>query len=454
MRLGFVVCLAVSSVATAADLSARAEAGVGLALSEPQRNYFSPGGTGFLMLDVELLSWLDAEVGVGGLVLPAVTGAPVSGAASALLAGAGLRLRRPWLGAQVVPWLDASFDYALTGGLSRVGLTVGLGVLFRISPSSPVAFGPAFRYLEVFKLTDPQGFLNVDAAILSLGLSVELLIGTRPELDTDGDGFADERDSCPAVAGIAPDGCPPRDNDEDGIPDDVDKCPIVKGLAAFNGCPDPDRDRDGIPNDLDNCPDKAEDKDGFEDKDGCPDPDNDKDGILDVEDACPNQWGPRATQGCPDTDSDGVPDSVDACPNKPGTIENGGCPIYKQVVVTETRIQLLQKIFFAFGKANILTKSFGLLDEVVAALKDHPKICVRIEGHTDSVGSAKRNLVLSEDRTISVMKYLSEQGVDPTRMSAQGYGQTQPLETNKTAEGRERNRRVEFVILSCDKLSH
>ena len=73
---------------------------------------------------------------------------------------------------------------------------------------------------------------------------------------------------------------------------------------------------------------------------------------------------------------------------------------------------------------------------------------VRIEGHTDAVGAVEHNLALSEARAAAVREYLIGQGLTPDRLESKGYGPTLPLESNATAEGRERNRRVEFVILN------
>ena len=96
-------------------------------------------------------------------------------------------------------------------------------------------------------------------------------------------------------------------------------------------------------------------------------------------------------------------------------------------------------------------RSFKLLDNVVAVLKTHPDVAhVLVEGHTDSKGNPKRNLELSDRRAKSVMKYLLDKGIAPERLTAKGYGQTKPIEDNKTAAGREKNRRVVFTIVSGD----
>jgi outer membrane protein OmpA-like peptidoglycan-associated protein len=217
--------------------------------------------------------------------------------------------------------------------------------------------------------------------------------------------------------------------------------------------PNADRDRDGIPDQVDRCPDEAEDRDGFEDEDGCPDPDNDKDGIPDTVDHCPNEPedldGFQDEDGCPDPDNDkdGVPDATDRCPNDPGPGSNDGCPPkFEHINLTDRKIELLQAVFFRTGKAVILPKSFGLLDEVTAALNGRPSIRIRIEGHTDSRGGRAYNLHLSQARAESVKAYLAGKGITSDRMEAKGYGPDQPIDDNRTPAGRERNRRVEFMI--------
>ena len=182
----------------------------------------------------------------------------------------------------------------------------------------------------------------------------------------------------------------------------------------------PDTDKDGIIDSADKCPNEPEDKDGFEDADGCPDPDNDKDGVL---------------------------DAADKCPNDPGPPDNDGCPKkYEHIVVTQEKIELKQKIFFDTNKATIQARSFSLLDEIASVLRARPSMTVRIEGHTDSRGTHAHNVQLSAARAESVRQHLVGLGIDVSRMEAKGYGPDQPIETNKTAAGREKNRRVEFFI--------
>lgn len=251
----------------------------------------------------------------------------------------------------------------------------------------------------------------------------------------------------------------PGDRDGDGIVDDVDRCPDdpedKDGFRDDDGCPDDDNDNDGIADANDKCPNEPEDKDEFEDDDGCPDDDNDGDGLSDAVDQCPTEPedkdGFEDDDGCPDCDhdKDGVPEcpeAIDKCPDKPAKTPDGCPQKFKNIVVTKDKIELKQTIFFATGKAIIRKRSYRLLGEVATALKDRPKMEVRIEGHTDSRGRDRYNLKLSKARAAAVREHLIGQGVPPERMVSEGYGETRPIADNRTAAGRAQNRRVEFVI--------
>lgn len=122
-------------------------------------------------------------------------------------------------------------------------------------------------------------------------------------------------------------------------------------------------------------------------------------------------------------------------------------PEPERVVVTPTKLELKDKIFFATGKAEIDPASYSLLDEVAAALKSHEEIKqVRVEGHTDNTGSAAFNKDLSQRRAEAVRDYLVSKGTEAERIDAKGYGPERPVAPNNTAKGREMNRRVEFNI--------
>jgi OmpA-OmpF porin, OOP family len=227
----------------------------------------------------------------------------------------------------------------------------------------------------------------------------------------------------------------PKDSDNDGITDNNDKCPNVAGVAKYEGCPVPDTDKDGINDENDKCPSVA----GLAKYEGCPVPDTDKDGINDEEDKCPNQPGVARYQGCPvpDTDGDSVNDEEDKCPKVAGPADNFGCP----VIGIKS-----YEIVFKTGSAVLLSKGKPILDTVVAYLKRNSDVEVTIDGHTDNVGSDKVNNPLSVKRAEATKKYLVSKGINADRLVTAGFGSTQPVADNNTAEGRQKNRRIEIKI--------
>ena len=249
------------------------------------------------------------------------------------------------------------------------------------------------------------------------------------------------------------------DKDGDGVADADDTCiDDPEDLDAFkdaDGCPELDNDNDGVNDSADRCPMQAEDRDGVEDTDGCVDADNDHDGLPDAQDRCPNEAGAALDGGCPsrDRDRDGVGDELDQCIDQPETVnqynDTDGCPDTKpsRVEITSQQIVIKQRINFTTSKATILTDSFVVLDDVAMAMKDYPKMTVEIGGHTDNVGDDNQNQRLSKDRADSVFEYLLSKGVPAQRMVTIGYGETRPIDTNRTDEGRNNNRRVEFIII-------
>ncbi|MGI6394550.1 MAG: OmpA family protein [bacterium] len=263
--------------------------------------------------------------------------------------------------------------------------------------------------------------------------------------DRDGDGIPDIDDKCPGEPGPAElQGCPPAsDRDGDGVPDSEDRCPDDKGPAELRGCPD--RDGDGIPDIDDKCPDEP----GPAELQGCPPvTDRDGDGIPDSEDRCPDEPGPVEFKGCPDRDGDGIPDIDDKCPDVPGVAEEQGCPKkYKLIVVTAQKIELKQIVLFQTGKTIIDRKSYAMLKEVADALKNASSVKkVIVEGHTDNVGSRGLNMSLSQKRAEAVREFLIDEGVAADKLEAKGFGPDKPVSSNRTAAGRAKNRRVEFVL--------
>jgi outer membrane protein OmpA-like peptidoglycan-associated protein len=210
------------------------------------------------------------------------------------------------------------------------------------------------------------------------------------------------------VAGpVRNNGCPILDTDKDGINDEKDKCPTVAGLARYDGCPVPDTDKDGLNDEQDKCPTVA----GLAKYDGCPIPDADGDGVNDEEDRCPTLAGTAANYGCPSIDFNAA------------------------------------NIQFATGTSNLTTAAKTELNKLSEILnRDYMNIKIAIEGHTDNVGKAEINQSLSEKRAAAVKAYLIGKKVDAARLSSVGYGPAQPVADNATAEGRAKNRRVEFKV--------
>ncbi len=315
-------------------------------------------------------------------------------------------------GLQIGPFLK----FAMTGPTSGLflGVSLSIGVpddqVHEPDPDHDGVKGAADKCPDVPE--DKDGFEDDDGC---------------PDPDNDKDGLPDAADKCPDASGtVRNQGCPDFDADGDGFVDRLDECPNEPGIAENKGCPDHDRDGDGLVDRLDRCPDAAEDKDGFEDEDGCPDPDNDKDGVPDVKDRCP--FDPETVNGIDDED---------------------GCPeAAVKVFIEKKQIVITDKVFFEFNKARILPKSNPLLKAVADVLKKFPQITkVRVEGHTDDVGNDKVNQGLSEKRAKAVMDALVKNGVEKGRLESAGFGKTRPLVEGKDDAAREKNRRVEFVIV-------
>jgi hypothetical protein len=266
-----------------------------------------------------------------------------------------------------------------------------------------------------------------------MGLKVD---STGCPLDSDRDGVYDHLDRCPDTpVGVGVDniGCP-LDTDRDGVYDYIDRCPKTPiGVKVDSiGCP-LDIDSDGVYDYLDRCPNTPP---GIKvDSVGCP-LDSDRDGVYDYLDQCPGTPAgtPVDRSGCPlDRDADGVYDSRDQCPNTPrgATVNRRGC-------------WELIGLNFDTNKWNIKPVFYPLLDRVVEIMRKNPSLKIEVQGHTDSQGAAKYNQKLSEKRAKEVKNYLIKAGINKGRIMAVGYGLKKPIASNKTAEGRERNRRVEL----------
>lgn len=232
------------------------------------------------------------------------------------------------------------------------------------------------------------------------------------------------------------------DQDKDGILDKDDLCPDRAGSRQHKGCPD--SDEDGVFDDLDECPKVV----GSRDNNGCPWPDTDGDGLTDNKDNCPKTVGPIDNLGCPygDSDNDGINDKEDNCPLTFGPKENKGCP-YVEKKDQEVLDMAFKNLEFETNKSTILENSKSSLDKLAETLKSKTNWNILLSGHTDDVGDAETNMILSKNRVEAVKNYLVTKGVNENIIRIAYFGETKPISDNSTLEGRQKNRRVEFTII-------
>lgn len=257
-----------------------------------------------------------------------------------------------------------------------------------------------------------EGVFNVGVVIPLGELPViapppeEVAVVESAPSDTDGDGVSDDMDTCPDTPAGVPtneQGCE-ADTDGDGVVDRLDTCPDTPAGTAVSetGCTAVvDADGDGIPDDKDQCADTPA-------------------GVAVDENGCPAQAGCRAP-----------------APGEPITLE--GCATGDAIV--------LRGVTFDTNSSRLTANAKVILNQVADALNARTDLKVEIGGHTDSVGSDSYNQKLSERRARSVHDYLVARGITPSRMQSRGYGETQPVDSNETNEGREINRRVEMKVI-------
>lgn len=351
----------------------------------------------------------------------------------------------------------------------RMGLNVPLGggVALKLNDKMGIEVSSIANY-PLNDTYDGRKSGNYSDIYLFTSIGLTMDISSKKNLDSDDDGVLDKVDLCPYTTPgmkVNQQGCP-VDNDNDGVLNEVDKCPDLAGLLTLNGCPD--TDGDGVadyedpcaniagPKKFNGCPDT--DGDGVEDaKDKCADvagliefngcPDKDGDGVQDVADKCPDIPGEKIFNGCPDSDGDGVEDTKDKCPTLKGSATNNGCPAEDKKAEAQKKLEaIFRNINFQTGKSILKPSSFASLDIVYKILKDNPDYILTVEGHTDNTGSDETNLRLSQNRADAVKIYLVKKGIPYDKIKSVGYGSTVPVESNKTAEGRTLNRRVELRI--------
>jgi OOP family OmpA-OmpF porin len=255
------------------------------------------------------------------------------------------------------------------------------------------------------------------------------------------------------------------DSDNDNVLDGIDMCANTPAGVTVDdvGCPI-DSDRDGVADYKDLCPNTPEGV--IVDDVGCP-IDSDRDGVADYKDLCPNT--PEGVivdeDGCPiagqtilsltgvnfefdkstltSEAQDTLDEAVEALLNTDEVVDEDGCPIAGQTILSLTGVN------FEFDKSTLTSEAQDTLDEAVEALLNTDEVVeVRVEGHTDSIGSEEYNKQLSQERAQSVVDYLVSNGVNGNNLIPVGMGETSPVANNATDAGRALNRRVDFVVNS------
>lgn len=200
---------------------------------------------------------------------------------------------------------------------------------------------------------------------------------------------------------------------------------------------DIDSDKDGVFDSVDKCPGTP--RGATVDSYGCP-IDSDKDGIIDYKDECADTpLGVEVDKkGCPlDSDGDGVLDYKDLCPETPKgvMVDPNGCAISKELALN-----------FKTNSDKILQESYGKVVEFATFLKQNPAYNAEIIGHTDSVGKAEANMILSQKRATAAKAALISEGIAASRLTSRGRGELDPVQSNRTKEGRAVNRRIEVKL--------
>jgi outer membrane protein OmpA-like peptidoglycan-associated protein len=301
-------------------------------------------------------------------------------------------------------WKDRFESFMPLGGGFQFKLAPDFFLLSELQYRVPVTQGANYHFLYTLGFAGSLG--DKPKPVVKQAPPAPVVVPPAP-VDTDKDGIFDPEDKCPTVPGVAKyQGCPIPDTDGDGINDELDKCPTVAGVAKYEGCPVPDTDNDGFKDDVDNCITVP----GIAKYNGCPIPDTDGDGINDEEDKCPTVAGIRELFGCPRPD-------------------------FKA-----------ENVLFSSGKSVLVASGKKELDIIVKYLADYTGFNVTATGFTDNSGDEKFNQALSEKRAAAAKTYLVSKGVDASRITTNGKGESDPVADNKTAEGRKKNRRVEFSI--------
>jgi OOP family OmpA-OmpF porin len=285
--------------------------------------------------------------------------------------------------------------------------------------------------LEARQIMMPREGVSGTELLQNTAVGMRLVLPfARQHGDQDTDGIRDNKDLCsatPVGADVDLQGCP-VDSDSDGVWDGIDVCMSTPVGAAVDGS-------------------------------GCP-TDSDGDGVYDGIDVCMSTPAGAMVDGsgCPtDTDGDGILDGMDNCPNSAAgaRVDDSGCEIsameYEMLDTGRVRVNGGE---FASGKAEQHTTSYSVVDEAGEVLSRWSQLTVEIGGHTDSKGKASSNRSLSERRAQAVADYILWRfpQVSSNQIRVRGYGEEQPVSTNSTVEGRQKNRRVELLVLNREEL--
>jgi len=342
---------------------------------------------------------------------------------------------------------NSVYDKKTLGFDADLGFSIPLGEQISLDVNSSLHFLFTDYFDDIAVGKNKDFFSSV-----SLGISYVFI----SNLDSDGDGIADDKDLCPNTPpGVTVDefGCP-LDTDGDGVPDYLDNCPNTpKGMKVDkNGCII-DSDNDGVPDTLDKCPNTP--RGMHVNEFGCPDTDGD--GVFDNDDKCPDTPKGVAVDktGCPiDSDGDGVPDYLDKCPDTPKgeRVDKNGCPPEApktetggERIKSETTIILPADDIFFDNRSEIKPEAYKELDDAVVQLKKYPNTYWRIEGHMDSQGPDQWIRSMSSKRAEAIYYYFISHGLAASKFTIYGLGDKFPIANNTTEEGRAKNRRIAIV---------
>jgi len=295
---------------------------------------------------------------------------------------------------------------------------VGAGVSFALT--SHLKLDLSLRYFQGQDIEFDSGSstttIEYAGQRASLGLRYDFLTDPPPEPDDDRDGVKNSKDRCPGTPPgvvVDPRGCE-LDGDQDGVGDSKDKCPQTPPNTPVNamGCA-LDSDADGVPDNRDACP-------------GTPP------GVA------------VDARGCPlvrDDDGDGVPNPKDRCPNTPSgqPVLTNGCAPQQSLILKGVNFH---------SDSDVLTyNARNICLAVAETLRSSPDFMVALEGHTDSTNTDAHNLDLSQRRAESLRRCLISEGVEANRLIARGFGESRPIASNNTEDGKAANRRVELKVL-------